>query len=198
MLHTMNSRVPTSPARQQGMMTWWMRALALTLLLIMINGCGTLTSTPAVHADASQGWALLPVNNLSETPQADSQALTMLETQLRIRGVRQVSVYAPIQAVSLRTLLDPARQLSDAMDWAKQSGYRYALTGTINEWSYRSGSDKEPVVGMNLKLIEIATGDVLWQANAARTGWGYASLPSLADSLIDDLLEGVRFDNVDH
>ncbi len=176
----------------------WMSSLAAVLLLGMATGCSTLTSTPAVSADAAQGWALLPINNLSDTPQADSQALIMLETQLRTQGVQQVAAYAPLQTVSLRTLLNPARQLDDAMGWARTSGYRYGLTGTINEWNYRSGADKEPVVGMNLKLVDITTGKVLWQANAARTGWGYASLPALADTVIADLLEGVHFDNTNH
>ncbi len=195
MVMTTHSHVPP---RQAGRIVRWMGTLATVLLLGMATGCSTLTSTPAVSADAAQGWALLPINNLSDTPQADSQALIMLETQLRTRGVQQVAVYVPLQAVSLRTLLDPARQLGDAMDWARQSGYRYGLTGTINEWNYRSGADKEPVVGMNMKLVDITTGEVLWQANAARTGWGYASLPALADTVIADLLEGVHFDNTSH
>lgn len=176
----------------------WMSTLAAVLLLGMVTGCSTLTSTSSVSADAAQGWALLPINNLSDTPQADAQALIMLETQLRTHGVREVAVYAPLQTVSLRTLLNPASQLSEAMDWARKSGYRYGLTGTINEWNYRSGADKEPVVGMNMKLVDINTGEVLWQANAARTGWGYASLPALADTVIADLLEGVQFDNTGH
>ena len=189
----------THPAlRQAGKHVHFISVLAIVLLLAMMSGCSTLTSTPAVSADAQQGWALLPINNLSETPQADSQAMIMLETQLRTRGVSQVAAYAPLQSVSLRTLLDPARQLADAMDWASKSGYRYALSGTINEWNYRSGADKEPVVGMNMKLVDIPSGKVLWQANAARTGWGYASLPALADTLIADLLDGVHFDNTGH
>ncbi len=192
----MSKTTPTHALSRQakGIMRW-MGTLATVLLLGMATGCSTLTSTPAVSADAAQGWALLPINNLSDTAQADSQALIMLETQLRTHGVNKVAAYAPLQTVSLRTLLNPASQLSEAMDWARQSGYRYGLTGTINEWNYRSGADKEPVVGMNLKLVDITTGEVLWQANAARTGWGYASLPALADTVIADLLEGVHFDN---
>ena len=182
-------------SRQTRSILRWMGTLATALLLGMATGCSTLTSTSAVSADATQGWALLPINNLSVTPQADSQALIMLETQLRTHGVEKVAVYAPLQTVSLRTLLNPASQLNEAMDWARQSGYRYALTGTINEWNYRSGADKEPVVGMNMKLVDITTGEVLWQANAARTGWGYASLPALADTVLADLLEGLHFDN---
>lgn len=176
------------------------KQLGITALLLMVvcTACTTMTSTPAVTADAAQAWALLPMNNLSDAPQADSQALTMMETQLRKRGVAQLGVYTPLQNVSLRTLLDPSSQLDDGLQWARKSGYRYGLTGTINEWSYRTGADKEPVVGMNLKLVDVVSGEVLWQGNAARTGWGYASLPALADSVIAELLEGVRLDNRSH
>ncbi len=168
---------------------------ALALVWVTLTGCSTLTSTPVVTADASESWALLPVINLSENPQADRQARNLLETRLRTRGVREVAAYAPLQAVSLRTLLDPDSQQQDALQWARQSGYRYALSGTINEWNYRAGADKEPVVGINLKLIDVPTGDVLWQASAARTGWGFSNLPALADSVIAQLLESVQFDN---
>lgn len=168
---------------------------ALAFMWITLAGCSTLTSTPVVTADASQGWMLLPITNLSENPQADRQARNLLETRLRTRGVRDVAAYAPLQAVSLRTLLDPDSQQQDALQWARKSGYRYALSGTVNEWNYRSGADREPVVGLNLKLVDISTGEVLWQASAARTGWGFSNLPALADAVIAQLLESVRFDN---
>lgn len=171
---------------------WLLGSLACLWLL---TGCSTLTSTPAVTADASQSWALLPVSNLSENPQADRQARNLLETRLRTRGVQQVGSYVPVQAVSLRKLLDPDSQQQDALKWAQQAGYRYGLSGTINEWSYRTGADKEPVVALNLKLLDVATGDVLWQASAARTGWGFANLPALADSVIAELFESLQFEN---
>lgn len=169
--------------------------LICVLAVLGLTGCSTLTSTPVITADASQGWALLPMMNLSENPQADIQARNLVETRLRTRGVQQVDAYTPVQAVSLRQLLDPDSQLRDAQRWARQSGYRYGLSGSINEWSYRAGADKEPVVGINLKLMDVMTGEVLWQASAARTGWGFSSLPALADSVIAELLESVQLNN---
>jgi hypothetical protein len=168
--------------------------LFMALMLLSSTACSTLTSTAGITVDAAQGLALLPINNLSETPQADAQAQILVETQLRARGVQRLGTYEQAQHVSLRALLDPARQLSDGMQWATQSGYRYGLTGTVNEWHYKAGADKEPVVGMNLKLLDLFSGEVLWQANAARTGWGYASLPAVADALIAELLQGIRFE----
>ncbi|MGQ7847439.1 hypothetical protein ACUNV4_23315 [Granulosicoccus sp. 3-233] len=174
------------------------RRLLLTSLVfvwVTLTGCATLTSTPTVTADASQSWALLPIANLSENPQADRQARSLLETRLRTRGVDELASYAPVKAVSLRQLLDPDSQQQQALQWARQSGYRYGLSGTINEWNYRSGADREPVVGINLKLLDIHTGDVLWQGSAARTGWGFSNLPALGDAVIAQLLESIRFDN---
>lgn len=185
-----SSRTMAARSRRRHVSLWSMIAVCITLL-----GCSTMTSTPAVTADASQAWVLLPIVNLSENPQADGQARTLLETRLRTRGVAEVAAYAPVQAVSLRKLLDPVGQQQDALQWARKSGYRYGLSGTINEWNYRSGADREPVVGINLKLIDIQSSEVLWQASAARTGWGFSNLPALGDTLIDELLESVRFDN---
>jgi len=164
-------------------------AFAITLL----SACSSMTSTPGVSVDVSERWALLPISNLSETAQADAQAHSMVETQLRARGIRAVDTYAPIRQVSLRQLLDPGKELKQARNWAMQSGYRYGLSGTIHEWQYKTGADREPAVGMSLKLVDLYSGEVVWQANAARTGWGYASLPSVADGLIRDLLDQVQF-----
>lgn len=168
--------------------------LIVAFVLLALSGCSSMTSTPRVALEANQRWALLPIDNLSETAQADAQAHTMIETRLRARGVGSVDTYSPLRQVSLRHLLDTGKRLQQARDWARQSGYRYGLTGTIHEWQYKAGADREPAVGLSLKLVDLYTDNVVWQANAARTGWGYASLPSVADAVIRDLLDQVQLD----
>lgn len=116
----------------------------------------------------------------------------MMETQLRARGVAAVQLYSPISKVNLRELMNPARELQDSIAWAKKTGFRYAMTGTINEWHYKTGGDKEPVVGVSLKILDLSSNQVLWQGNAARTGWGYANLSAVANSVIVDLLGKVE------
>lgn len=170
--------------------------LLLAGMLLNAAACSTLTSTPSVSVDANQRWVLLPIDNLSASPRADGQAQALIETRLRARGVRDVDTYRPGQPVNLRALLDTAGELDDALAWARQANYRYGVTGTINEWHYKSGTDREPVVGINLKLLDLDSGQVLWQASAARTGWGYANLPAVADTVIARLLEGVRLEGI--
>jgi hypothetical protein len=40
--------------------------------------------------------------------------------------------------------------------------------------------------------VDLYSGEVVWQANAARTGWGYASLSTVANKVIRELLDEVR------
>ena len=166
--------------------------LAATAMLLFLSACSSMSTTNRAAADISARWAILPINNLSQTVQADLQAQLMIETRLRARGIATVDTYTPVQQVSLRNLLDPATDLKNSIEWAKQNDYRYGLTGTVNEWHYKAGADREPAVGVSLKLVDLYMGNVVWQANAARTGWGYASLPAVADKVIAELLKEVQ------
>ena len=166
--------------------------VVLVATLMFISGCSSMSTTNSAMVNATDRWAILPINNLSNTAQADLQAQTLIETRLRKRGVKHVDTYTPLTQVSLRNLLDPATDLKNSLAWATQNGYRYGLTGSVNEWHYKAGADREPAVGMSLKLIDVYSGDVVWQANAARTGWGYANLPAVADKVISELLQELR------
>lgn len=168
------------------------KAIFVLFSVLSLNACSFMSTTKQVAADIDARWALLPINNLSQTAQADAQALTLLETQLRRRGVTQLHMYTPLRQVNLRNLLDPSADLDNAMQWAKSNRYRYALTGSVNEWQYKAGADREPAVGISLKLVDLYSDGVVWQANAARTGWGYATLSTVADKVISQLLQEIQ------
>ena len=75
-------------------------------LIILSAACTSMTSTPRISVDAAEQWALLPIDNLSDTAEADAQAITIIETQLRAKGIVSVDAYAPVRQVSLRTAGD--------------------------------------------------------------------------------------------
>lgn len=160
--------------------------------MMSVSACSLLKRVPKVSVSAEAHWALLPISNFSDAPRADQQALTMIETELRSRGVSSLKTYTSDRSMSLRALLSDDSEYAKALNWARRSGFQYGMAGTINEWNYRSGTEQEPAVGINLKLIDLQANKVLWQANAARTGWGYASLPAVANDVIVQLLEEVQ------
>ena len=161
----------------------------------LLSACQTMTSSNRVIVSSAENWALLPIVNLSTTPLAGNRASALVETQLRARGVKNLKAYKTPENESVIALLDEAGQLSKAKQWARENGFRYGITGDVQEWSYKNGLDNEPSIGMTLKFVDLQTDEVMWAATAARTGWGYSNLSGTANKTIEELLTQVRFDS---
>ncbi len=174
-----------------------MRLKLLTGVLVLsstlLTACATVTSSNRVIVSSAEKWAILPITNLSKTPLAGNRASALVETHVRARGVKNLEVYQPPESESVIALLDSAGQLASAKNWARENGYRYGITGDVQEWSYKNGLDNEPSIGMTLKFVDLHSDEVMWTANATRTGWGYANLSSTANKTIDELLTQVSF-----
>lgn len=170
-------------------------ASVLVLSGTLLTACQTMTSSNRVIVSSAENWALLPITNLSKTPLAGNRAATLIETHLRARGVKNLEAYKAPANQSVIALLDEAGQLEQAKAWATQNGFRYGITGDVQEWSYKNGLDQEPSVGITLKFVDLHSGEVMWTANATRTGWGYSNLSSTGSKTIEELLSRVRFDS---
>lgn len=164
----------------------WTRLLPLVLLL---TACANIEHSASVKLDRQASWVVLPIVNLSETPQAGLRLESLLESQLRVAGVANLKRYPAEVGADL--MLDPreTRLQEQAAAWAKGQGARYALTGTVNEWRYKTGVDGEPAVGVTLQIVNAQDGAVLYSASGARTGWSRESLAAVAQKLTRELLD---------
>lgn len=160
---------------------------------LLLTACETMMSSNRVVVSSAERWALLPIENLSRTPLAGDQARSLVETHIRARGIENLEVFEVGSEQTLMALLDEAGQLASAKQWALDNGFRFGITGNVQEWQYKNGLDNEPSVGLTLKFIDLQTDQVMWVASAARTGWGYQNLSSVASKTIGDLLSEVRF-----
>ena len=152
-------------------------------------GCGSTTSTvqrgPALHANAR--WALLPVANHSETPQAGERVEAVLETLLRRAGVQVLEMYPPPKQDENHVLVDDRQRYEEALVWARSQPFHYAVSGSVEEWRYKNGIDGEPAVGVTVKVSEVPTGRVLWSASGTRTGSGSDNASGTALLLLQTL-----------
>jgi len=167
-------------------------ALLLVPLLAALSACSTVDRAPAVDLDRNMRWVVLPLVNHTETPGAGQRASAVVETVLRARGIKDVQA-APVtlsahSADALFETADAQAQLQDkAMAWARSSGARYALGGSVTEWRYKVGVDGEPAVGLTLQVTDLATGRVVWSAAGGRSGWSREALSAVAQKLVRDL-----------
>ena len=172
-----------------------MRISLVVIGLSSLAGCAVHEVQHGPPLDAHCRWALLPVTNHAETPEAGARAQSILETLLRVRGIADLRTPPPTPprgaggpGDAVFDTLEDDRRLDDAIENAKAAGFTYGVTGSVEEWRYRSGADGEPAVGVSVRVIELATGQTLFSASGARSGWGRETVSGDAQILLKRLL----------
>ena len=169
-----------------------MKILKLGILLVLwtLSSCAVLDhASGAKPLERDAKWVLLPIVNNTDVPQAGLRAETITEVLLRARGINNLRRYPP--ALNQDSLFEPAERkvVNDALNWAREQGVRYAVTGAVDEWHYKVGVDGEPAVGMTLQIIDLKDGDrVVWSAAGSKSGWSRDALSAVAQKLIKDML----------
>lgn len=168
--------------------------LAALACAVLAAGCTTIDRTREVRLDPAAKWVLLPMTNLTETPQAGLRAEAILGTLMRNAGIAQWETYPA--TLNPDGLFDPTeRKAQDqAMAWAKAQKARFALGGSVQEWRYKVGVDGEPAVGLALQIIDLKDGSVVWSSVGAKSGWSREALSAVAQKLIRDLLASARIE----
>ncbi len=172
-----------SSARAAG----WMTAAAL-VLAGTLSGCAVVDRSSAPQLSKTDTWALLPLANNTETPQAGQRAASIAQSLMTSYGYTNLARY-PASSDD-ETLFDPAKpdQQQAALTWARQQNAHYALTGAVNEWRYKVGVDGEPAVGITFDVIDVQSGKVIWSGTGSRTGWSRDAVSGVAQKLERELL----------
>lgn len=164
------------------------------LSVLLMTACSSTIQSTADHdaLNDQAKWALLPLANNTDTPQAALSAESMLEHQLRRRGINTLLHYPAL--LSRDSLFEPTeRKVSEeAQKWAREQGVRFAVTGSVEEWRYKVGIDGEPAVGVTLKVIDLSNDKVVWSASGAKSGWSRDALSAVSQTLLTDLLASLQ------
>lgn len=163
-------------------------SLILTMIgaLFLFSGCvstdETVVSKPFPQLSDVQrqgvGIAVFAFKNYTDTPQAGERAANLFEGILSAKGYR-----------TFNRVDDAERSLSQMRAQARSMHAPYLLTGGVSEWRYKTGIDGEPAVSLQVKLVDTATGRVVWSAAGSRNDWGNASIGTTAQELFNDFLE---------
>jgi hypothetical protein len=164
---------------------------ALIILVVVVGACTVHQVQESQPLDKSARWLVLPVVNLAEVPMAGQNIEAMLDSTMRIRGVTNLQRVTALSSSKSGLLLDDHQRYELALKNAAKTDARYGITGAVHEWRYKTGLDGEPAVGLTLQVVELPSGQVLWTASGAKTGWGYANVSGTAEKLVAQLLKGL-------
>ena len=170
------------------------RIFFLLFLCLFLGACtgSIINHSTFFPVNLSSKIAIIPFSNYTETPLAGDRAMSITAATLESGGACRVIVYHP-QRQNNGLLPDLGKQESRhaLLQWAKDKGARYVMTGSVNEWTYKVGLDGEPVVGLSLQLIELSTNRIVWTAVGSKSGGSRIAVSTVAQVLINALLDSL-------
>ena len=166
------------------------RFYVLVLMIVTLTGCSVQQSQPAHSYSDDARWIVLPFDNHSETPMAADRAEALTLSALRAYRLNAQGADVADDPFELPTF-DDRRRYHEALAYARNTGARYGVTGSVVEWRYKSGLDGEPAVGIAMHVVDIGTGDTVWSGSFSRSGWSRESLAGTGQKVIDKLVQGL-------
>lgn len=163
------------------------------LLVFFSSACTVINQRPSPALKRDAVWAILPIVNHTETPQAGLRAEAITEALLRNRGINLRRYPASISSEALFDATE-RKLLAEALAWARSQGAQYAVTGAVEEWRYKVGIDGEPAVGVTLQVTDVQTNDILWTSTGGKTGWSREALSGVAQKLLTKMVGGIQLD----
>jgi curli biogenesis system outer membrane secretion channel CsgG len=166
------------------------KLIFITMLYAFLAACTTvIEKSGRSNLESQKSWILLPFQNYSGTPRAGEKIEEILATLLRSKGIDNLQVYQnQNEKAENWPILDEKGFQNNALFWARQHKFDYGVTGNIEEWQYKSSVGGEPAVGLSLRVIEIASGRVVWSTTGAKSGWSAETVSGTAQGLVDEML----------
>ncbi|MDY0211686.1 MAG: hypothetical protein RBR06_01620 [Desulfuromonadaceae bacterium] len=181
-----------------------LQAVLVLALLVLVAGCAAVPSyhtDPALATGFVKRIALLPLENHTAERFVEKQVRDLLSTQVMSMGFFEV-----LEKGDLRRFLNDEIVGEDktsipqatARRLGREFGLQAYMAGSVEGYSLeRNGSYSYPVVALTLRLVEINSGKILWQASHVSSGYSTKdrllglesdNLHQVARQLIEDML----------
>ena len=170
----------------------WITIAAL-FLLALLSGCTSVLNVKgSAPLQPGVNWALLPFGDFGETPQAGERAEEITTSLMRVRWNLDLERYPVTKESSALVDLDERQRYEKALQWARDQGFVYGVSGSVQEWRYRSGSEGEAAVGLSLRVVNIRTGKAEWVATGSRSGFGAQTVSGVAEQLLTKMIDQIK------
>jgi TolB-like protein len=159
------------------------RVVLLAAGVLALLGCASATRE-WVKPDAGRvsRVAVLPFENQTTTLRAGQSVAELLVSQLLATGAMAVMDPSEVSDLLRRESLDPsdAARLPSAQRLGRLLRVSHVLQGSVVEFRYKPGLSETPAVGLTARLVDVASGDVVWTASQARLGSSWIREDGLA------------------
>jgi polysaccharide biosynthesis protein PelC len=179
------------------------RTLTAILIAVAATGCagGTRYVSSTADFSAVRTVAVLPFENLSGDKVSSERVQRVFLTELLVLNAFQVVEPGQTNATIRKANVDlSALTAEDIKKLGHELKADALFTGTVIECVDRGGSPEGSRLALELRLVEVETGQTLWSSNTSRRGatfgsrmFGFAAKPAtvVAQELIHEELRGL-------
>ncbi|CCO24100.1 CsgG/HfaB family protein [Maridesulfovibrio hydrothermalis] len=175
--------------------------LGSMVLIMFIAGCsGTYMKNyvqPQGVASEARHLAVLPLVNLTNTPNAGRMVSDLLSTELYSS--------TKFDLMESTEMLKRVKGEEDDLEFVMEDvvaqkignklGVDTVVFGSVSEYQYKRGVNQSPTVGINLKMIDVSSGNVLWASSSSKSGGCFfgctESLNSVAQETLAEMVESM-------
>lgn len=151
-----------------------MKCALLVTVACLLTACSVATVDQWVRPGAAPitRLAVLPFDNQTPAVRAGSIVADVLASELLVAGALPIADPGEIGDVLRRENLDPI----DVARWPAPARLgrllqvSHVLQGAVTEYRYKPGLSETPVVGVTARVVEVASGEVVWTATHAASG----------------------------
>ena len=162
------------------------KQVILFFTLILFIGCSSIVNKSEVTLPKNKKYAISSFWNYTDTAMAGFRASTIVEGVLSHKGIKLYSLIG--SASEMENIKNKSNFISQKKEEAKRLGASYLITGDVQEWSYKSGIDAEPVVSYTLKIVDLKTDKIIFTAVGAKSGWGHKSIGVIAQEIAESII----------
>lgn len=157
------------------------KIISIVFFFLFLTSCSTVIQHIDLQSDKT--YAIIPFENYTDTPLAGYTVASILEGDLRAAGIKLTNRQWNFKDV------EPTREELDTLFKKASQNADYVITGTVNEFRYKTGIDGEPVVSITIFIYDAQKQTVLKGASAACSGWAHQSLGTVTQKLIRDIFQ---------
>lgn len=154
-------------------------SLSLCSLLFMTACLSLGSGAGGTELYSGDQWAILPANNQSGVASANRNVESLIESNLRARGVQAIRVVSTDAS-------------SDLMAVAARQGARYAVTGTVEQWGRSKLNGRDSRVSLKLAVHDLLTGEQVWQGEKSKGKRGSSSVSGVANQAVAQLVNNMN------
>lgn len=157
--------------------------LLFVFISSFIISCSSVVNTEKFSTNLkNKKIIVIPFENYTETPLAGLRVASITY------GVMTSKSYNVINFNVKDDKDYKPEEIKSMIEKAKNENYDYAVSGSVNEFRYKTGIDGEPAVSLTLMIYDLKNDKVVYSAVGSKTGWSHESLTTVAQKILNKII----------